>query len=95
MSDTHPTVLIIIVTWNKKSYVVDLLNSIHQLTYPFDSLDIVVVDNASTDGTVDTLKNDFPGIHLIVNSENLGGTGLENRSQPHNPSHRWGCWDGA
>ena len=72
---TRPTILIIIVTWNKKSYVVDLLNSIQKLTYPVDFLDIVVVDNASTDGTVDELRSYFPDVHLIVNSENLGGTG--------------------
>ncbi|MBU1417901.1 MAG: glycosyltransferase family 2 protein [Proteobacteria bacterium] len=70
-----PTVLIIIVTWNKQSYVVDLLNSLQRLQYPVEKMDIVVVDNASTDGTVEGLKNDFPHIHLIENHENLGGTG--------------------
>jgi len=70
-----PAVLVIIVTWNKKSYVVDLLLSLQQLSYPVRQLDILVVDNASNDGTVDVLKNDFPHIHLIENKENIGGTG--------------------
>ncbi len=70
-----PTVLIIIVTWNKQSFVVDLLNSLQKLRYPVEQMGIVVVDNASTDGTVEVLKNDFPHIHLIENQENLGGTG--------------------
>jgi GT2 family glycosyltransferase len=74
MSDS-PTVLIIIVTWNKQSFVVDLLNSLQKLRYPVELMDIVVVDNASTDGTVGVLKNDFPHVHLIENQENLGGTG--------------------
>lgn len=70
-----PAVLVIIVTWNKKSYVVDLLHSLHKLSYPAQQLDVLVVDNASNDGTVAVLKKDFPHVRLIENSENLGGTG--------------------
>ncbi len=70
-----PAVLVIIVTWNKKSYVVDLLHSLHKLSYPAQQLDVLVVDNASNDGTVEVLKKDFPLVRLIENSENLGGTG--------------------
>ncbi|MCP3931916.1 MAG: glycosyltransferase family 2 protein [Bacteroidetes bacterium] len=70
-----PTVLIIIVTWNKQSYVVDLLNSLNKLHYLQDKMDIVVVDNASTDETVSILKRDFSHVHLIENIENIGGTG--------------------
>jgi GT2 family glycosyltransferase len=70
-----PTVLVIIVTWNKKAYVVDLLQSLQRLSYPVERLDVVVVDNASSDGTAEVLKRDFPVVHVIENSENLGGTG--------------------
>lgn len=68
-------ILIIIVTWNKKDYVIELLNSLASITYPVELLDIVVVDNASDDGTVAALKQLFPTITLIQNTENLGGTG--------------------
>lgn len=68
-------ILIIIVTWNKKDYVINLLNSLTDIQYPTDLLDIVVVDNASNDGTVEALKQQFPHITLLCNSENLGGTG--------------------
>lgn len=70
-----PTVLILIVTWNKQSFVVDLLNSLQRLEYPGEKMDVVVVDNASTDDTVEILKSDFPHVHLIENQENVGGTG--------------------
>ncbi len=70
-----PSILIIIVTWNKKDYVIDLLNSLANLNYPIEKLDIVVVDNASTDGTVAALKAQFKEIRLLCNGENLGGTG--------------------
>ncbi len=68
-------VLIIIVTWNKKKYVVQLLDSIYQMDFDQTQFSILVVDNASTDDTVITLKEKFPNIQLIENKENLGGTG--------------------
>lgn len=66
-------VAIIILTWNKKDYVLTLLGCINDLDYK--NYDVIVVDNASTDGTVEALSEGFPDVHLIVNSENLGGTG--------------------
>lgn len=70
-----PKVLIIIVTWNKKQYVLDLLNSIKTLDYPEQDIDIVVIDNASNDGTAEAIRSQYPHVHLICNSENIGGTG--------------------
>ena len=70
-----PSILVIIVTWNKKEYVIDLLNSLLNLKYPKEQMDIVVVDNASNDGTVEALKEQFENIHIIANEENLGGCG--------------------
>jgi len=71
----QPKVLAIIVTWNKKDYVLDLLNALKDLNYPQNKLDIVVVDNASTDGTANAIREKHPDIHLIVNQENIGGSG--------------------
>jgi len=68
-------VLIIIVTWNKKKYVVDLLDSIYKMSSDETQICILVIDNASTDDTVSVLKEKFPNIHVIENKENLGGTG--------------------
>ncbi len=70
-----PSILVIIVTWNKKEYVTDLLDSLLKLSYPQEHIDIVVVDNASSDGTVDLLNEQYKHIHLIANTENLGGCG--------------------
>lgn len=69
----NPKVAIVIVTWNKKSYVMELLTSLRNINY--DNLDIIVVDNASTDDTCQAIREQFPHVNLIVNSENLGGTG--------------------
>ncbi|MDT8407313.1 MAG: glycosyltransferase family 2 protein [Methylococcales bacterium] len=73
--NTPPKILTIIVTWNKQDYVLDLLNSLQNLDYPEHALDVVVVDNASQDDTVALIKARFPAVKLLLNDENLGGTG--------------------
>lgn len=70
-----PSILVIIVTWNKKDYVLDLLNSLRNLDYPSTAIDTVVVDNASNDGTAEAIRTQFPQVNLICNPENIGGTG--------------------
>ncbi len=71
----RPEILVIIVTWNQKKFVLSLLASVEKLAYPADRLDIVVVDNASKDGTVEAIREGFPKVRLLVNKENLGGCG--------------------
>ncbi len=75
MSTPTAKILVIIVTWNKKDYVIDLLKSLSNINYPTELLDVLVIDNASTDGTVSALESQFPQIKILANTENLGGTG--------------------
>jgi len=74
-----PKILIIIVTWNKKEYLNNLLLSISNIKYPKECLTIVIVDNASTDGTVQFIKTRYSYVKILQNDENLGGTGGFNR----------------
>ncbi|MER3447007.1 MAG: hypothetical protein C4291_09265 [Candidatus Dadabacteria bacterium] len=78
---SYPKVSIVIVNWNKKDYAINLLNSLRDINY--DNYEITVVDNASEDGSVETIKEKFPEINLIVNSRNLGGTGGFNTGIRH------------
>ncbi|MGE5446619.1 MAG: glycosyltransferase family 2 protein [Ignavibacteriales bacterium] len=80
MSD-DPKVATVIVNWNKKDYVLNLLNSLKTLDY--QNHEIIVIDNASTDGSVEAIKQQFPRIQVIVNSENLGGSGGFNTGIKH------------
>ena len=67
----HPKVSIIIVTWNGKKYTFNLLNSLKKITYK--NYNIIVVDNASTDGTQKEFKKKYIKIAtLIENKKNLG-----------------------
>jgi GT2 family glycosyltransferase len=60
-----------IVTRSSKEVIIDCLSSLYEQTQGVD-LDVVIVDNASDDGTVDAVRLGFPNVRLILNSENLG-----------------------
>lgn len=62
---------VIIVTWNGRAFVAECLQSLTRDTNAFD-IEIIVVDNASTDGTPEMIAQDFPNVHLVKNSDNLG-----------------------
>jgi N-acetylglucosaminyl-diphospho-decaprenol L-rhamnosyltransferase len=42
------------------------------IQHPASSLEVIVVDNASTDGSVEMVQAEFPGVRLITNVENRG-----------------------
>ena len=62
---------IVIVNWNAKSLLRDCLKSIYETTKPF-SIEILVIDNGSTDGSIKMIKSHFPHVKLIENENNLG-----------------------
>ena len=64
----------VICNYNGKEYVVNCIKSLLNQTYK--TFDIILVDNASTDGTCEEVESLF-GEKVIIhrNSENLGGTG--------------------
>lgn len=70
MKTYQPFVSIIIVNWNGKKYLKDCLNSVFSQTYP--NYEVVFVDNASTDGSVKYIKENFSKVKIVVNKENLG-----------------------
>lgn len=67
----NPEVSIIIVNWNVKEFLSRCLTSL-QDNYCGKSYEVIVVDNASSDGSVEFLKSRFPGITFIENITNLG-----------------------
>lgn len=70
-----PEITVGIVTYNRKSYITTLLQQIAQLAYPIDKIKIIVVDNASIDGTSTLLAEQYPSVTVLRNEENLGGSG--------------------
>lgn len=75
MNKHTATAVAVIVTWNKKKDVLNLLGQLQNISYPLNSLEIVVVDNCSSDGTVSAIRSAFPRVQILENPENLGGAG--------------------
>jgi len=67
-----PQISIIVLNWNGKKYIRKCLKSIFNSNYPKDKLEVIVVDNASIDGSDRIVENEFPSAILIKNSKNLG-----------------------
>ena len=67
----RPAVSVVIVVWNAQKYVIECLESLRQHCGVLCD-EVIVVDNASTDGTPDLIAEMFPEFKLIRNTENLG-----------------------
>jgi len=74
----HPdrSVAIIVLTWNQRDMTLDCLASLRELHYP--SVETIVVDNASSDGTADAVREAYPEVVVIENPDNLGFVGGNN-----------------
>ncbi len=65
---TKPLVWIIIVNWNGKDDTLDCLASLRKVTY--QPRHILVVDNASSDGSGEAIRAKFPEVEVLVNERN-------------------------
>ena len=65
-----PTVSIIVLNWNGKHDTVECLESLSHISYP--NYEVIVVDNGSTDGSVEQFKARYPEITVIENQDNIG-----------------------
>ena len=66
----EPLTSIIIVNWNAGKYLIDCITSLENQTYK--NHEIILVDNASSDSSVELVQKNFPKVHIIKNEENLG-----------------------
>lgn len=64
-------VAVIIITWNRKGYVTNVMRALSRQTFPPSQLDVVVVDNAGTDGTLDHLREQFHPERVVFNDATL------------------------
>ena len=72
----HPEVSVVIVTWNGRQYLEACLGAV--TTQEGVSAEIILVDNASTDGTVEFVRARFPQVRIVTLAENHGFAGGNN-----------------
>ena len=72
-----PSVTVIVLNWNGKDLTIECLESLKQVNY--SNFNILVVDNGSTDGSVELLKEKFPEVSILVLEKNLGYASGNNR----------------
>lgn len=77
----RPDVSIIYVNWNSLDYLHQSVTSVYEDTR--SAFEIVIVDNASPEGGVQSLKNAFPDVRIIESVTNLGFAGANNLGFRH------------
>jgi GT2 family glycosyltransferase len=83
-SEDAPRVSVCIVTWNCRELVLNCLDSLVQGSggLPFE---VIVVDNCSSDGTVEAIRSRFPAAKVVANEANVGFAAANNQAM------RLGC----
>ena len=81
MPEAHPLVSIVIVSWNALPLLKQCLPSVVDSRYP--NIEIIVADNASTDGTAEWLHQRFPQVSVVRHPENWMFCRGNNEAIPH------------
>lgn len=67
---SQPYVIIIILNWNGINDTLECMDSLTKISY--SNYEIIVVDNGSTDGSIEQLNKIYPYLKIIENGRNLG-----------------------
>lgn len=76
--ESLPKVSIVIVNWNGKEAVRRCLKSLERYE-DVETLQVIVSDNGSTDGSLEMLAKEFPYVEQVVNGSNIGFAAGNNR----------------
>src|SRR5437763_1135081 len=79
--NAQPDISAVIVSWNTRDFLRDCLNSVFAETTGLQ-IEVIVVDNNSTDGSADMVRSEFPQVRLVQNETNLGFAAANNRAFP-------------
>lgn len=71
-----PRIGVVVVNWNRKADTLRCIASV--LASDYDNREVVLVDNASTDGSVQAIREAYPSLPLLTNPTNAGFTGGNN-----------------
>lgn len=71
-NDNLPFVSIIVVNYNGKHFLGECFASLENLDYPRDKFEVILVDNASTDGSVQYVRENFYWVNILQLDKNYG-----------------------
>lgn len=71
MQHDGPAISILVISFNTRQLTLDCLKSIYEQTRTLD-YEVIVVDNASGDGSAEAIAAAFPQVDLVASQENLG-----------------------
>ncbi len=75
----HFDISIIIVNYNVRHFIVECLESYRRSKHEGLNIEIIVVDNASIDGSVEVIASQYPDVQLIANKDNVGFSTANNQ----------------
>ncbi|MGZ3871071.1 MAG: glycosyltransferase family 2 protein [Bacteriovorax sp.] len=73
-----PTVSIIVLNYNGKKYLDNCFISLARISYPKSRLEVILVDNASSDGSIAYVSQKYPWVNIANLNKNYGFTGGNN-----------------
>jgi GT2 family glycosyltransferase len=79
VTSSQPDLSVVVVNWNAGPLLRSCLESVRDESASV-RLEVLVVDNASTDGSVGLIEALFPEVRLIANAENLGFAAANNQA---------------
>ncbi len=80
MKPKHKDLAIAIVNYNTSQLLDNCLNSVYQADHPKGGVEVIVVDNNSTDDSVRMVKEKYPQVKIIKNKSNLGFAKANNQA---------------
>ncbi|CAM8629590.1 Glycosyltransferase 2-like [Acidimicrobiia bacterium] len=72
VANTHARVRVVVLNFNGGVLTLKCLRHLRNLDWPVGQLEIVCVDNVSTDGSIEAIRGEFPEVEIRQTSSNLG-----------------------
>src|SRR5919199_1799742 len=76
MALSKPRVFVVIPNWNARDFVGECLQALERQTLPHE---VIIVENGSTDGSAEFIRETFPHLQLLAFPDNAGFAGGVNR----------------
>ena len=63
---------VVVVNWNGGEFTLDCVRSLLETDWPAEALEVLLVDNDSTDGSLEKIEKELPAVSVVRNDENCG-----------------------